>query len=106
MDLATALHLLILAASTIAVPITLAALDSARTARAAALLAAERAEEIREHAAEIHVIVNQERTDRQRYQQVLVAALTAAGLDVPQDASLYRDGMTDARPGPRRDDPL
>ena len=34
---------------------------------------------------EVHVMVNQQRTDMQRYQRALVAALQAAGVDVPAD---------------------
>lgn len=37
---------------------------------------------------EVHTIVNQQRTDAQRYQIALVSALKAAGIDVPIDQSL------------------
>ena len=37
---------------------------------------------------EVHVIVNQQRTDAQRYQRALVDALHAAGVDVPADQSV------------------
>ncbi len=37
---------------------------------------------------EVHAMVNQQRTDMQRYQEVLTAALVAAGVPVPLDASL------------------
>ncbi len=36
---------------------------------------------------DVHVIVNQQRTDMERYQRALVTALQAAGLDVPVDQS-------------------
>ena len=37
---------------------------------------------------EVHKIVNQQRTDMLRYQAVLLAALEAAGVPVPADASI------------------
>lgn len=37
---------------------------------------------------EVHTIVNQQRTDAQRYQVALVEALRKAGVDVPADQSL------------------
>lgn len=37
---------------------------------------------------DVHTIVNQQRTDMQRYQAALVAALRRAGVDVPADQSL------------------
>jgi hypothetical protein len=37
---------------------------------------------------EVHTIVNQQRTDAQRYTAVLVDALRASGVDVPDDQSL------------------
>jgi hypothetical protein len=37
---------------------------------------------------EVHIIVNQQRTDAQRYQRALVKALEAAGIDVPDDQSI------------------
>lgn len=37
---------------------------------------------------DVHKIVNQQRTDMQRYQAVLLAALTAAGVEIPPDESL------------------
>jgi hypothetical protein len=57
--------------------------------RAAAIEAADAA-------AIVHKIVNQQRTDMLHYQAVLLAAMRAAGMDIPLDASL--------RPGPRRGD--
>lgn len=39
---------------------------------------------------EIHTIVNQQRTDLQRYQQALVEALTKAGVEVPTDQSILK----------------
>jgi hypothetical protein len=37
---------------------------------------------------DVHTIVNQERTDRMAYQQVLTDALRASGVAVPPDKSL------------------
>ena len=37
---------------------------------------------------EVHVIVNQQRTDMQRYQRALIAALERAGVDIPEDQSV------------------
>jgi hypothetical protein len=37
---------------------------------------------------EVHVIVNQQWTDAQRYQRALIAALQRAGVDVPADQSV------------------
>jgi hypothetical protein len=37
---------------------------------------------------EVHVIVNQQRTDMQRYQRALIDALHKAGVDVPIDQSV------------------
>jgi len=37
---------------------------------------------------EVHIIVNQQRTDLVNYQRALVKALVAAGIDVPDDQSL------------------
>jgi hypothetical protein len=37
---------------------------------------------------DVHVMVNQQRTDSMRYLQVLRQALTDAGIPVPDDASL------------------
>lgn len=49
------------------------------------LRAAQRAESA---VAEVHTMVNQQRTDAARYTAVLVAAMRAAGVDVPDDQSL------------------
>jgi uncharacterized Ntn-hydrolase superfamily protein len=38
--------------------------------------------------AEVHTMVNQQRTDMLRYQVALVDALRSAGIDVPTDQSL------------------
>ena len=38
--------------------------------------------------AQVHTMVNQQRTDAQRYQDALIRALNAAGVDVPIDQSL------------------
>jgi hypothetical protein len=37
---------------------------------------------------EVHQIVNQQRTDMQAYQAVLVAALKRAGVEIPKDESV------------------
>lgn len=37
---------------------------------------------------DVHKIVNQQRTDMQRYQAVLLDALTKAGIEIPPDQSL------------------
>jgi hypothetical protein len=37
---------------------------------------------------EVHVIVNQEKTNRENYQRALITALNRAGVDVPADQSL------------------
>jgi hypothetical protein len=42
---------------------------------------------------QVHTIVNQQRTDAQRYQVALVRALRKAGVEVPDDQSL-----TEAQP--------
>ena len=38
---------------------------------------------------EVHTIVNQQRTDSLRYQLALIKALKKAGVDIPDDQSLY-----------------
>jgi hypothetical protein len=38
--------------------------------------------------AEVHVIVNQQRTDAMNYQRALIAALAKAGVEVPADQSV------------------
>ena len=47
----------------------------------------------------VHTIVNQQRTDQQRYIIALTQALKAAGINVPVDQSLPVDGVADALPG-------
>lgn len=47
---------------------------------------------------EVHTIVNQQRTDLQRYQVALVNALNAAHIDVPADQSIYVAASTAATP--------
>jgi uncharacterized membrane protein YhiD involved in acid resistance len=37
---------------------------------------------------EVHIMVNQQRTDMQNYQRALISALTKAGVDVPADQSV------------------
>lgn len=43
--------------------------------------------EVEQTVAEVHVIVNQQRTDMERYQRALVTALSEAGIAVPVDQS-------------------
>jgi hypothetical protein len=40
----------------------------------------------------VHTIVNQEATDRKRYQAVLERALTMNGIELPEDQSKSLDG--------------
>ncbi len=47
----------------------------------------------------VHVIVNQQRTDAQRYQIALIEVLKKHGIDVPTDQSLPVVSEPDARPG-------
>jgi hypothetical protein len=42
---------------------------------------------------DVHKIVNQQRTDMQRYQRALVRALENHGIDVPVDQSLIDDEL-------------
>ena len=37
---------------------------------------------------QVHIIVNQQRTDTMNYQRALVRALETAGIDVPEDQSI------------------
>lgn len=46
--------------------------------------------EVGRNVVEIHTIVNQQRTDLQRYQQALVNALNEAGVKVPADQSILK----------------
>jgi hypothetical protein len=55
-----------------------------RAARAAEANSAKTVTEV----AKVHTIVNQQRTDAQRYQVALVEALQQAGIKVPTDQSL------------------
>jgi hypothetical protein len=43
---------------------------------------------------EVHVIVNQQRTDMTRYQAALIRALNEAGITVPIDQSLPDEDLT------------
>jgi hypothetical protein len=65
-------------AAAIAAKVAARKADKAARAGAAAVKAAE----------EVHVMVNQQRTDAQRYTAVLLDSLRAAGLPVPPDVSL------------------
>lgn len=47
----------------------------------------------------VHTIVNQQRTDAQRYQIALTELLHKHGIEVPVDQSLPVLGRPDARPG-------
>lgn len=47
----------------------------------------------------IHTIVNQQRTDAQRYNIALTEALRRAGVEIPIDQSLPVVGEPDAQPG-------
>lgn len=38
---------------------------------------------------EVHTMVNQQRTDAKRYEITLIKAMKAAGIDIPDDQSLY-----------------
>lgn len=44
--------------------------------------------ETKKAVAEVHTIVNQQRTDMQRYQRTLILALEAHGIEVPMDQSV------------------
>jgi hypothetical protein len=55
--------------------------QAAERAEAAAALAAAKADEV-------HTMVNQQRTDAQRYTATRVAAMRLAGIEVPEDQSL------------------
>jgi hypothetical protein len=46
------------------------------------------AEESRQQISAVHVIVNQQRTDMERYIRALTAALRSAGVEVPADQSI------------------
>lgn len=47
----------------------------------------------------VHTIVNQQRTDAQRYNIALSEVLRAHGIDIPVDQSLPVTGHGDAEPG-------
>lgn len=47
---------------------------------------------------EVHTIVNQQRTDSLRYQLALVKALKKAGVDIPDDQSLYAQSNQEGTP--------
>jgi len=48
----------------------------------------------------IHTIVNQQRTDAQRYNIALAQLLRKHGIEIPIDQSLPVDGVPDAHQGP------
>jgi uncharacterized membrane protein YhiD involved in acid resistance len=72
--LVTAVCTMVIALFTLAITIT--ARRSKRTV-----------EQTHKQTIEIHQIVNQQRTDMQRYQKVLENALAAHGIDIPDDQS-------------------
>jgi hypothetical protein len=47
----------------------------------------------------VHTIVNQQRTDAQRYQIALTELLRKHGIEIPIDQSLPVTGVPDAEPG-------
>lgn len=49
--------------------------------------------------AEVHTMVNQQRTDMMRYQEALVAALQQGGIEIPEDASLRSNKKLRDLPG-------
>lgn len=51
---------------------------------------------------EVHVIVNQQRTDLLNYQRALVRALQTAGVDIPVDQSEPSDLSAPSNAGPER----
>ena len=54
---------------------------------------------------QVHTIVNQQRTDSQRYIIALTEALRKQGIEIPVDQSLPVAGQADAQPGqPTRPD--
>jgi enterochelin esterase-like enzyme len=53
-----------------------------------ALTAWVKAREVSRKVDEVHLIVNQQRTDMQRYERALKHALTAAGIEIPVDQSV------------------
>jgi beta-lactamase regulating signal transducer with metallopeptidase domain len=55
-------------------------------------------EVIRSDVADVHKIVNQQRTDMLAYQEKLVASLVAAGIHVPEDRALRRGSPGDDTP--------
>lgn len=61
---------------------------TARAARKAALRAEIKMEAVREQTIEIHTIVNQQRTDMQRYIRAQTALLILHGIEPPIDQSL------------------
>lgn len=67
----------VITAITVLIPILRGTRDNARTIDA-----------VHGQVAEVHTMVNQQRTDAMRYQERLVEALTAAGIPVPADSSL------------------
>jgi hypothetical protein len=53
-----------------------------------ALTAWSKAKELTSKVDDVHVIVNQQRTDAQNYNRALIVALQRAGVDVPADQSV------------------
>lgn len=52
-----------------------------------AMTAWRKAQKVERKIDEVHVIVNQQRTDMERYQRALKQALTKAGVEIPTDQS-------------------
>lgn len=71
--------------SVVGVVTALATLITAVTALAAVLPTLFK---LRRDVKAVHTIVNQQRTDMQRYERALIAALKAAGVEVPVDQSI------------------
>jgi hypothetical protein len=60
-----------------------------------ALTAWHKAQQLAAKIDDVHVIVNQQRTDAQNYQRALILALNDAGVKVPVDQSQQPLGETD-----------
>ncbi len=72
----------------LAIGVLIPSLKVGREAKAAAVQARDVAAETSSRTEEVHVIVNQQRTDMTRYNEALVRALRSAGIEVPIDQSI------------------
>lgn len=63
-------------------------LPQMRETKKIALAGRQAAEQSRDQIIQVHTMVNQQRTDMMRYQERLIEALTASGIEVPRDSSL------------------